>query len=61
MRASRGEVKIEEINTQLSLDDVISDYVRLTQLQTELSALENALNEEYLQWEELSEKLNQIS
>ena len=54
------EVKIEEINTQLSLEDVISDYVKLTQLQNELSALENALNEEYLQWEELSEKLNQI-
>lgn len=60
-KISNLEVKIEEINTQLSLDDVISEYVRLTQLQTELSALENALNEEYLQWEELSEKLNQIS
>ena len=60
IKISELESKIEEINGQLSRDDVISDYIKLTELQNELALLQDELENEYSHWEELSENLSKM-
>lgn len=52
------ESEIDDINAKLLLEENISDYVKLTELQALLAEFEEKLTAEYEKWEELSEKLS---
>jgi len=50
------EEKVNDINLQLTLDENISDYIKLSELQNLLLETENELEEAMLQWETLCEE-----
>lgn len=50
------EKKVNDINRQLTLDENISDYIKLSELQNLLAETENELEETMLEWEALCEQ-----
>ncbi len=51
------EEKLEGVNTELLLEENLSDYIKLSELQSEQEALETELDAVMNEWESLSEKL----
>ena len=57
---SKLEEKIEELNNELQQEENLADYVKLSELQTELTEAENSLLEAMAEWEEAEKALAEI-
>ncbi len=51
------EAKIQELNVEISKEEVYSDYEKLTNLQTQIEDFNNKIEANMAEWEELNEKL----
>ena len=54
------EEKIEGLKTELCLEENLSDYLKLSELQKELEELQIELDCAYSQWEQLSRELEML-
>ena len=55
------EIQLENLNSELQNDEIISDYIRLSEIQKKIAEADEALISAMDEWENAEIALNEIS